>query len=103
MFHGFRRLPLGRGGHVGVGIQGEPGAVVTQHAGHRFHVHPILEGQGKKAQAPWCGGSIRKRRYLDALHGRRDASEHLLCTRAGGVTVYLDEPAALHRQTHGAG
>ena len=33
---------------MGVGVQGEPGAVVTQHAGHRFHVHPILEGQGSE-------------------------------------------------------
>ena len=46
MFHGFRRLPLGGGGHMGVGVQGEPGSVVAQHAGHRFHVHPVLQGQG---------------------------------------------------------
>ena len=29
--HGVRRLPLGLGGDMGVGIQGEPGGVVTQH------------------------------------------------------------------------
>ena len=46
MFHRFRRLPLGRGGHMGVGVQGEPGTVVAQHPGHRFHIHPILESQG---------------------------------------------------------
>ena len=46
MFHGLRRLPLGRGGHMGVGVQGEPGAVVAQHPGHRFHVHSVLQGQG---------------------------------------------------------
>ena len=45
MFHGFRRLPLGRGSYVGVGVQGEPGAVVSQHAGDGFHVHPALQGQ----------------------------------------------------------
>ena len=45
MFHGLRRLPLGRDGHVGVGVQSEPGAVVPQHPGHCFYVYPILEGQ----------------------------------------------------------
>ena len=46
MFHRFRRLPLGRGGHMGVGVQGEPGAVVAQHAGDGFHIHSVLQGQG---------------------------------------------------------
>ena len=46
MFHGLRRLPLGRGGHMGVGVQGEPGAVVAQHPGDSLYVHPILQGQG---------------------------------------------------------
>ena len=31
---------------MGVGVQGEPGAVVAQHPGHRFHVHSVLQGQG---------------------------------------------------------
>ena len=48
MFHRFRRLSLSRGGHMGVGVQGEPGTVVAQHPGHRFHIHPILEGQGSE-------------------------------------------------------
>ena len=46
MFHGFRRLPLGRGGHMDVGVQGKPGAVVAQHAGDGFHIHSVLQGQG---------------------------------------------------------
>ena len=46
MFHGLCRLSLGRGGHVGVSVQGEPGTVVAQHPGHRFHIYPILECQG---------------------------------------------------------
>lgn len=46
MFHGFRRLSLGRGGHVGVGVQGKPGIVVAQHSGHGFHIHSVLQSQG---------------------------------------------------------
>ena len=33
---------------MGVGVQGEPRAEVPQHPGHRFHVHPVLQGQGGK-------------------------------------------------------
>ena len=40
--HGFCRLALGGCGHVGVGVQGEPGAEVSQHPGHGFYVHPAL-------------------------------------------------------------
>ena len=44
--HGVRRLPLGLGGHVGIGIQGKPGGVVSQHSRDRFDVHAVLERQG---------------------------------------------------------
>ena len=30
---------------MGVGVQGEPGAEVPQHAGHGFNVHAVLQGQ----------------------------------------------------------
>ena len=49
--HGFCRLALGGRGHVGVGVQGEPRAEVPQHPGHRFYVHPVLQGQGGKGVA----------------------------------------------------
>ena len=32
----------------GVGVQGKPRREVPQHSGYRFHVHPVLEGQGGK-------------------------------------------------------
>ena len=35
-------LPCG----VGVGAEGEPGIIVTQHGGHRLDIHAILEGCG---------------------------------------------------------
>ena len=31
---------------MGVGAQGEPCVVVSQHGGHRLDVHPVLKGQG---------------------------------------------------------
>ena len=30
---------------MGVGVQGNPGAVVAQHAGDGFHIHSVLQGQ----------------------------------------------------------
>ena len=41
--HGIGRSFLGRGGYVGIGVQGEPGAEVPQHAGHSFDVHTVLQ------------------------------------------------------------
>ena len=41
--HGIRRLALGLGGDMGVGVQGEPGTVVAQHSAHRFDVHAVLQ------------------------------------------------------------
>ena len=42
--HRFRRLPLCRRGHVGVGVQREACTVVPQHPGDRLDVYPILQG-----------------------------------------------------------
>ena len=33
---------------MGVGVQGEPRREVPQHSGDRFHIHPVLQGQGGK-------------------------------------------------------
>ena len=33
---------------MGVGVQGESGAVVTKHTLHRFDIYSILECQGRK-------------------------------------------------------
>ena len=45
MLHGLRRLSLSRGGHMGVGVQGEPGAVMAQHPRDGLYVHPVLQSQ----------------------------------------------------------
>ena len=42
--HGICRLPLGLGGHVGVGVQREPGTVVAQHPGDGLNIHTVLQG-----------------------------------------------------------
>ena len=46
--HRLGRLALGLRRYMGVGVQGEPGGEVSQHPGYRFHVHSILEGQGRE-------------------------------------------------------
>ena len=49
--HRLGRLALGGCGHMGIGVQGEPSAEVSQHPGYRFHVYPVLEGQDGKGVA----------------------------------------------------
>lgn len=44
--HFLGRLPLGGGGNVSVGVQGETGAEVAENGRDGFHVHPVLQGQG---------------------------------------------------------
>ena len=44
--HGLGRLILLLLGGVGVGAEGEPGVVVTQHGGDGLDVHAVLKGQG---------------------------------------------------------
>lgn len=39
---------LGLPGGVGIGAEGKSSVVVAQHGGHRFHVHPILQGHGSE-------------------------------------------------------
>ena len=46
--HRVRRLLLHGGRDVGVGVQGEPGGVVSQHGGEGFDVYPVLQGQDRE-------------------------------------------------------
>ena len=38
---------------MGVGVQGNPGAVVAQHAGDGFHIHSVLQGQSCECVPLW--------------------------------------------------
>ena len=40
-----RRFELRVGGDVGVGVQREARGVVTEHGGHRFYIHAVLQSQ----------------------------------------------------------
>ena len=44
-------LALGLGGDVGVGVQGEAGAIVAQHAADCLDVHAVLEGKRGEGMA----------------------------------------------------
>ena len=43
--HRLRRLELCVGGDVGVGVQREACGVMTQHRGHGFYIHAVLQRQ----------------------------------------------------------
>ena len=47
------RLLLHGGGHMGVSVKGESGAVVAQHGGEGFHVHSILQRQHGECVPLW--------------------------------------------------
>ena len=57
-----RRFELGIGGDVGVGVQRESRRVVTQHRGHRFHVHAVLEGHGREGVSEVMKADARQSR-----------------------------------------
>ena len=46
-----RRLELGVGGDVGVGVQREARRVVTEHGGHGLDVHAVLQRHGREGVA----------------------------------------------------
>lgn len=48
---GVRRLPLGQGGYVGIGVQHESRGVMVQHPGDSIDVHAVLERQGGEGVA----------------------------------------------------
>ena len=51
--HCVRRLLLHGGSHVGVGVQREPGAVMSQHGGEDFHVYAVMQGQNRERVPLW--------------------------------------------------
>ena len=59
--HRLRRLILLLPGGVGVGAEGEACVVVAQHTGDRFHIHPVLQGQGRKGMPLRYNNDKRKK------------------------------------------
>ena len=49
--HRIRRLALGLGGDVGIGVQGEACRVMAKHTADGLHIHTVLEGQGGEGMA----------------------------------------------------
>ena len=50
---GVRRLPAHPLGGVGVGVQSEARAVVSQRVGEGLHVHTVLQGERGKRMPLW--------------------------------------------------
>ncbi len=51
--HLFRRFILCLPCGVGVGAEGEPSIIVSQHSRYRFYVHTILERHGCEGMPLW--------------------------------------------------
>ena len=57
--HGLGGFFLCRSGNMRIGIQGEACGEVTQHAGHCFNVHSVLEGNGSEGVAEVVESELR--------------------------------------------
>ena len=62
--HRFRRLPLGLGGDMGVGVQSEVYKVVAQHPGYRLDIHAVLERQGREGVPEVVETDLRQSRLF---------------------------------------
>ena len=60
----FLHLPCG----VGVGSQGEPCIVVSQHTGYCLHIHPILQSQGSEGVPEVMEPDVFQPRVLENFH-----------------------------------
>jgi len=66
--------------HMGVRIQREAGAIVTQHTGHRFHISAGLQSQGRERMSqvmeahPFVDTSGSQDFLMQASHRREIAS-----------------------------
>ena len=49
--HRLRRLELCVGGDVGIGVQREARGVMTEHRGHGFYIHAVLQRHGGEGVA----------------------------------------------------
>ena len=46
--HRLRRLELCVRGHMGIGVQRKARGVVTEHRGHGFYIHAVLQGHRRE-------------------------------------------------------
>ena len=67
---------------MGIGVQGEAGGEVTQHAGHRLNVHAVLERDGGEGVAEVVESDLRDASPFE------DALEHIVdAVRGDGAAV----------------
>ena len=73
---------MGRGGDMGVGVQGKAGGEVAEHTGHRLDVHAILQSDGRKGVTKVVESDLR---YTCSSE---DSFEHIVhAVRRNGTAV----------------